>query len=108
MMLVYDSCVQFIRTIPLIQVAKNNPEYLDEDGELHCFDAACHIMMSRPLALAQPKPIKTAAETHIEKQISGKGTDYEDAAGVAALTAWKDVEIGLQRQRGTYSDVDGY
>ena len=107
MMLVYDSCVQFIRTIPLIQVAKNNPEYLDEDGELHCFDAACHIMMSRPLALAQPKPIKTSAETHIEKQISGKGTDYEDAAGVAALTAWKDVEIGLQRQRGTYSDVDG-
>ena len=51
--------------------------------------------------------VKSLSETHIEQQIAGKSTDYEQAARIAALTSWRDVEIGLQRQRGTYSDVDG-
>jgi len=55
----------------------------------------------------KPIIVKTAAETHIEQQVKGKATDYEAAARIAALTAWKDIETGLQRQRGTYSDVDG-
>ena len=107
MIQVYSTCTEFIRTIPTLIVDPTNPEDIDTNGEDHIYDEACHFAMCRPLALAPTKPILTAAAAHIEKQISGKSTDYEKAARIAALTAWRDVEIGLQRQKGTYSDVDG-
>lgn len=49
MLQVYDTCTQFIRTIPNLVVDPNNPEDLDTKGEDHIFDAVCHVLMWRAL-----------------------------------------------------------
>jgi hypothetical protein len=107
MMQIYDTCTEFLRTIPSLVVDSTNPEDIDTNGEDHIYDEACHICMARPMSLAEAKQTKTPAAEHIERQISGKASDYERAARTAGLSAWRDVEIGLKRQKGTYSDVDG-
>lgn len=66
MMVVYDTCQHFIRTIPNLIMDKNNAEDVDTDGEDHIYDEACHICMARPLSLPTPKPIKTQAERRID------------------------------------------
>lgn len=57
MLVVYRTCEQFIRTVPLIQIDPRNVEYIIDDGECHCFDDACHLCMSRPMALEVPSPL---------------------------------------------------
>lgn len=49
MIQVYDTCLQFIRTIPLLQADLHNPEDIDTALEDHCYDEACLIMMARPI-----------------------------------------------------------
>ena len=51
MLQVYSTCEQFIRTIPDLVVDPNNIEYIDEAGEAHCFDEACHVLMARPISV---------------------------------------------------------
>lgn len=50
MLLVYDVCEQFIRTIPLLVTDRRNVEDIDTTGEDHIYDEACHACMARPLA----------------------------------------------------------
>lgn len=50
MMLIYNTCEQFIRTVPDLVVDSNNIEDIDTDGEDHIYDEACHIMMARPIS----------------------------------------------------------
>ena len=57
MLVVYRTCEQFIRTVPLIQIDPRNVEYIIDDGECHTFDDACHICMARPMALEVPSPL---------------------------------------------------
>lgn len=45
MMQVYDTCKDFIRTIPLLQNDPNHPEDVDTRMEDHIYDEACHICM---------------------------------------------------------------
>jgi len=75
MMLVYNTCDQFIRTIPILQVDAKNQEDVDTDLEDHCYDEACLLCMARPLGTAVKKPltmpndaeaIVDAIETHVE------------------------------------------
>lgn len=47
MLQVYDTCEQFIRTIPLLQTDRLNVEDIDTTGEDHIYDEACHICMLR-------------------------------------------------------------
>jgi hypothetical protein len=54
MMLVYENCKQFIRTIPLLQTDPNNVEDVDTTNEDHCYDEAALICMARPISL---KPV---------------------------------------------------
>jgi uncharacterized protein YrzB (UPF0473 family) len=49
MVQIYSTCEQFIRTIPALVQDENNIEDIDTDGEDHCYDEACHIMMHRPV-----------------------------------------------------------
>lgn len=51
MLLVYDCCEQFIRTIPLLTADARNVEDIDDAGEDHIYDEACHVMMARPLSM---------------------------------------------------------
>lgn len=50
MLVVYDVCEQFIRTIPLLVADRHNVEDIDTSGEDHIYDEACHVCMARPLA----------------------------------------------------------
>lgn len=47
MLQVYDTCRDFIRTIPTLQADPHNPEDVDTRMEDHIFDEACHAVMSR-------------------------------------------------------------
>lgn len=49
MMMVYENCTEFMRTIPLLQVSRTNQEDIDTKGEDHAYDSACHICMHRPI-----------------------------------------------------------
>lgn len=54
MVRIYDTCVQFIRTIPDLVVSKLDPEDIDTKTEDHCYDEAAHVFMFNPMsALAQ-------------------------------------------------------
>ena len=67
MMMVYDCCKQFIRTLPNLIMDENNIEDVQTKGEDHVYDEACLITMARPLKLALPAPAKT--ETEIDYEI---------------------------------------
>lgn len=49
MLLVYRGCEAFVRTIPLMQADKNNPEDVDTRLEDHVYDEAALVAMARPL-----------------------------------------------------------
>ena len=49
MLYVFSNCKNFIRTIPLLQYSKSQPEDLDTDGEDHIADEWRYACMSRPL-----------------------------------------------------------
>jgi len=66
MMVVYSTCEQFLRTIPTIQTDPKDVEYIDDTGECHTFDDACHICMARPMSLKIPKKLPTMAELRID------------------------------------------
>ena len=57
MMYVFNTCKDFIRTIPMLQYDEHKPEDLDTDGEDHIADETRYFCMSRPIA-----PRKTKAD----------------------------------------------
>jgi len=85
MLVVYETCRQFIRTIQSLQVHPNDPEYIDDRGEDHFFDAICHLCMARPLSLVPPPRKKTEAERRIEVLIKGSMPKDEEYIYYQAL-----------------------
>lgn len=51
----FDTCQDSIRTIPLLQHDRNNPEDVDTDSDDHLADAARYVMMARPFTRSAPK-----------------------------------------------------
>lgn len=49
MLVVYNTCREFIRTIPSLCIDDYNIEDIDDGGEDHPYDSACHICMARPI-----------------------------------------------------------
>lgn len=49
MFYVFNTCKNFIRTIPLLMYDEHKPEDLDTDGEDHIADAWRYMLMSRPI-----------------------------------------------------------
>jgi len=56
----FSTCVDFIRTVPVLQHDPDNPEDLDTDGEDHAADEGRYACMSRPYQQRdiEPKPEK--------------------------------------------------
>ncbi len=52
MMVVYNSCRDFIRTIPALCLDDVKVEDLMDGQEDHIYDEACHVCMARPLAVS--------------------------------------------------------
>jgi hypothetical protein len=62
MMLIYENCEHFIRTIPLLQADVNNIEDVNTDSEDHCYDEAALLALYRPIHLEVPPPKQTFAQ----------------------------------------------
>lgn len=58
MLFVFETCRDFIRTVPVLQHDRDRPEDLDSDGEDHVADEARYACMSRPYVRSSttPKP----------------------------------------------------
>lgn len=88
MLVVYDTCAQFIRTIPCLVTDPNNIEDIIHEGESHVFDDSCHICMARPYSLSDPlPPLLTPAQAdfaiirgtvHAALHYSGGAINMED------------------------------
>lgn len=74
MLYCFDTCVDSIRTIPLLQHDENNPEDLDSDMEDHAADDWRYACMSRPY-LKTPKKRKKPIETGTIEWVYRKTSD---------------------------------
>lgn len=62
MMVVYENCSHFIRTIPALALDDDNIEDIDTEQEDHVYDEAAHICMARPLGIDPEKVIEIITE----------------------------------------------
>lgn len=91
MMQVYDTCKDFIRTIPLLQLDDKNPNDIDTNGDDHGYDDACHICMARPIKMEKPKRRKSSHERRIEQLYRGDRDTYIEHAEHEQRQAFKDI-----------------
>ncbi len=82
MMVVYDTCTHFVRTIPALCMDEMRPEDIDTETEDHVYDEACLIAMSRPLSLKTPITPQSSYDLRIERLIRGDRDNFEDFATV--------------------------
>ncbi len=76
MLVVYDTCEQFRRTIPLLQTDPLNVEDIDTAMEDHIYDEACHLCMARPMGVDDDK-IKKIIQ---ERQKKAKLAELDDVS----------------------------
>jgi len=95
MLLVYENCRHFIRTIPALCVSEDDPEDIEGGQEDHCYDAACLICMAHPIAMVTPEEEKSYHDRRIEMLEKGheREDDYEGYATVEQRLAIKDLGI---------------
>ena len=75
MLQVFESCTQFIRTIPAISAMPSNPEDIDTTGEDHIYDECCHICMARPMNFDDTKLVLKPLSTILIDSLSKKQPD---------------------------------
>lgn len=80
MIMVYETCEQFIRTVPLIQTHLTRVEEIDDSGEVHVFDEACHFAMARPIGIGAPGKRKPQSDRRIDFIERPPVQDYEHFA----------------------------
>ena len=52
-LVIFSSCVNLIRTLPMLPLEKNDPELVDTNAEDHAYDALTYALMSRPISVEQ-------------------------------------------------------
>lgn len=70
MLFVFDTCRDFIRTVPALQHDPDKPEDLDTDGEDHVADEARYGCMSRPWV---PKGKETEKPSELQYEVKPDG-----------------------------------
>lgn len=68
----FNTCVNSIRTIPMLAHDKGKPETYDTKGEDHCCDAAVYFCLSRPWAPVKLKKKKTIHDAYASSSRSEK------------------------------------
>ena len=53
---VFDSCRNFLRTLPALVYDSVHPEDVDTRGEDHIYDMLRYVLMERPIAPPKPAP----------------------------------------------------
>ncbi len=104
MLLVSEDCVEFIRTIPLLQTHPKKVEDIDPTLEDHAFDAVCQICMARPMKLKGPEERKSFLDKRLDK-LEGKGdVDYTAHASYNEDVTSTILEDGLIKERQQYGE----
>lgn len=49
MLVVYNTCKEWLRTIPSVSLDEDNIEVIEEGQEDHAYDESCHVCMARPI-----------------------------------------------------------
>lgn len=57
MMYVFDTCTDFIRTIPTLPYSLTKPEDVDSDAEDHAYDECRYFLMARPVPMRHIAPV---------------------------------------------------
>jgi hypothetical protein len=84
MLMVFESCKQFIRTIALLQQDEHDPEDVDTKMEDHVYDEAAHVCMARPMSLQLPKQKLNSYAQRIAALKRGDRDSYETYATIEA------------------------
>jgi len=105
MLQVFESCIQFIRTIPAISALPSNPEDIDTTGEDHVFDSVCLLAMARPVNFDDTKLVLKPLSTVIIDALEKKQPDEELGNYVASEMDAFEKAMGYgQRDMGLIYD----
>lgn len=94
MMLIYNTCEQFFRTMGNLIVDEHKIEDVCTKGEDHQYDEACHICMARPLAMPGERPNLSATDKRIDRLIRGERGSYDELATVEQSAELRRLESG--------------
>ena len=75
MLAVFDTCRDFIRTVPALQHDPMRMEDLDTNGEDHIADETRYACLARPM-IARPRPVPTKADDAWTREW-GRGTSWK-------------------------------
>jgi len=87
---VFETCRDFIRTVPALQHDPDRPEDLDTDGEDHAADEARYGCLSRPWV---PKPVEQKKPTELQFEVKPNG------AVVSNMSIREIVEAKARKRR---------
>lgn len=65
MLVVFSTCADLIRTLPVLQHDPDKPEDLDTNAEDHAADELRYACMSRPWVQTKPKPKDMRIDTRM-------------------------------------------
>jgi hypothetical protein len=108
MMLIYDTCEHFIRTIPLLQSDLHNVEDIDTTMEDHVYDEAALICMGRPISMELPKKRKSSYDRRIERLIRGDRNSWESYAIADQQKTFNDLSIGGIDNSDDYEEINPF
>jgi hypothetical protein len=98
MLMVYERCEQFIRTIPLLQSDPLKVEDIDTKMEDHAYDDAAQICMARPIGTVKMMQKKSATDKRLEELERGNKKNYEDEASTLAEQTTREVSAYVERE----------
>ena len=77
MLMVYEKCKNFIRTIPDLVMERRTYEDIDSDGEDHVYDETCNLCMARPMAITEKKSPYSEIDKRLIDLESGNVSDTD-------------------------------
>jgi hypothetical protein len=92
MMMVFDTCEHFIRTIPLLQMDPKDPEDVDTKMEDHVYDEAAHFVMARPMTMQIPQAKSNTYDQRIATLERGSADSYEEYAAYTQQEAMQHLQ----------------
>jgi hypothetical protein len=76
MLVVFHTCKDFIRTVPVLQHDRDKPEDLDTEGEDHAADEARYACMSRPFIPKRSETVREGFKDYKRKDTGPAAGDW--------------------------------
>jgi len=91
MMVIYNTCRNFLRTVPSLVVDELTGEDLEDHQEDHCYDGAALLCMARPHGMDDED-----FAHHVRQQERCAAKKVLDSASVSALNEWEETERSIR------------